>query len=53
MDSGSSDEEDAIPTTSAFDVLMQPPSHKAEGDEEQPNVIAVVYIRLLKWIDPS
>jgi hypothetical protein len=53
MDSGSSDEEDAIPTTSAFDVLMQPPCKKAKVDEEQPNVIAVVYIRLLKWIDPS
>ena len=54
MDSGSSDEEETVtPTTSAFDVLMQPPSKKAKVDEEEPIAIAVVYIRWLKWIDPS
>jgi hypothetical protein len=53
----SSDEEDACePTTkpNAFDVLMAPPAKKAKVDGAvDPIVIAVIYIRWLKWIDPS
>jgi hypothetical protein len=53
----SSDEEDACePATkpNAFDVLMAPPAKKAKVDRAvDPIVIAVIYIRWLKWIDPS
>ena len=50
MDS-SSDDEDA--PRNAFDVLMAPPSKKAKTNGSEPIMIAVVYIRWLKWIDPS
>jgi hypothetical protein len=58
MDSdSSSDEEDACePTTkpNAFNVLMAPPAKKAKVEGAvDPIVIAVIYIRWLKWIDPS
>lgn len=50
----SSDEEDACEATTkpnAFDVLMQPPTKKAKVvDKVDPIVIAVIYIRWLKWI---
>jgi hypothetical protein len=53
----SSDEEDGCEATTkpnAFEVLMQPPSKKAKVvDKVDPIVIAVIYIRWLKWIDPS
>ena len=52
----SSDEEDECEPTmkpTAFYVLMQPPSKKAKVDEVEPIYIAVIYIRWLKWIDPS
>jgi hypothetical protein len=53
----SSDEDDACEATtkqSAFDVLMAPPCKKAKVvNEVDPIVIAVIYIRWLKWIDPS
>jgi hypothetical protein len=54
----SSDEEDACePTTkpNAFDVLMAPPAKKAKVVDGvvDPIYIAVIYIRWLKWIDPS
>jgi len=52
--SSDDDEEDVTPTTSAFDVLMGPPPKKAKVDGVvDPIVIAVVYIRWLRWIDPS
>ena len=56
MDSDpSSDEEgECCPRpANAFDVLMAPPAKKAKVDEVEPILIAVVYIRWLKWIDPS
>ena len=40
-------------TTNAFSVLMAPPSKKAKVEVVDPIVIAVIYIRRLKWIDPS
>jgi hypothetical protein len=49
----SSDEDEGC-EPSAFDVLMHPPSKKAKVDGVvDPIVIAVIYIRWLKWIDPS
>jgi hypothetical protein len=53
----SSDEDDVCEATTkpnAFDVLMAPLCKKAKVDGVvDPIVIAVIYIRWLKWIDPS
>ena len=53
-DSSSSDEEKTIESKpmNAFDVLMAPLSKKAKVNVD-PIYIAVIYIRWLKWIDPS
>jgi len=56
MDNSSNEEDACEPTTkpNAFDVLMAAPAKKAKIDGVvDPIVIAVVYIRWLKWIDPS
>ena len=53
MDSDPSSDEETEKSTNAFDVLMQPSSKKAKVEQVDPIVIAVLYIRWLKWIDPS
>jgi hypothetical protein len=50
--SSDDDEEDDV-EQNALDVLMQPPSKKLKGVDIDPIMIAVVYIRWLRWIDPS
>ena len=46
--------DDEFGKRNAFDVLMGPPAKKAKVDGVvDPIVIAVIYIRWLKWIDPS
>ena len=47
----SSDDEEPKPKQNAFQMMMQPPSKKAKV-ELDPIMIAVLYIRWLKWIDP-
>ena len=53
-DTSSDDERECYPRPkNAFDLLMAPPSKKAKADKVDPIMIAVIYIRWLKWIDPS
>jgi len=52
MDSDPSSDEETEKSTNAFKLMMQPPK-KAKVEEVDPIVIAVIYIRWLKWIDPS
>ena len=53
----SSDEEDACEATTkpnAFDVLIAPPAKKTKVEGAvDPIMMAVIYIRWLRWIDPS
>jgi len=52
-DRSSDDECDDSKPPNAFDDLMQPPSKRAKVEEVDPIYIAVIYIRWLRWIDPS
>ena len=48
-----SDDEETERPKNAFEIMMQPPSKKAKVEEIDPIYTAVLYIRWLKWIDPS
>jgi len=53
MDSDPSSDDEPEKSTNAFKLMMQPPPKKAKVEQVDPIVIAVIYIRWLKWIDPS